>query len=385
MTDGSETLGRERPSLRRLAAPAELAVIVPTYNERPNIGPLVARLRAVLEGVAAEIIFVDDDSPDGTAEEIRSLARQDPRLRCLQRIGRRGLASAFIEGALATSAPYIAVLDADLQHDEALLPVMLAKLRQGDADLVVGSRYLDRRDVESWDSRRQRLSHLGTWLGRRLLGVGVTDPMSGFFMLTRRSFDASLRRLSALGFKILLDIIASAPQPLRIVELPYRFRPRRAGVSKLDGQVVQEFALLLADKLLGAWVPARFVLFAAVGSFGVLAHMLMLYLAMHGLGFGFVAAQAIATGTAMTGNYALNNELTYRDRKRRGRRWLTGLVSFSLACAIGAVANVGAAATIYASGVPWPAAALAGITIGAVLNFALTALYTWQASPLAKG
>jgi dolichol-phosphate mannosyltransferase len=358
--------------------PAELSVIVPTFNERGNIPRLIRALERSLAGVAWEVIVVDDDSPDGTAAGVRELAQQDGRVRCLRRLGRRGLSSACIEGMLASCAPYLAVIDADLQHDEHLLPRMLAVLRTGDADLVVGSRYTDTVEVPGWDERRRLISRFATALGRTVTGVEISDPMSGFFMLRREAFEQSAPNLSGAGFKLLLDILASSRPPLRVRELPYSFRPREVGESKLDTRVAVDFALMLVDKLTGGAVPARFVLFGAVGSLGVAVHLLVLKLVFGPLGQSFVVGQAVATLVAMTFNYAVNNELTYRDRRLRGAAWLRGWFSFVMACGIGAMANVGVAAQLHAGETPWLLSALAGIAVGVVWNYVITALYVWR-------
>ncbi len=357
---------------------AELTVVVPTFNERSNLVEFLRRLDETLAGIAWECVFVDDDSPDGTADLAREIARGDPRVRCLQRIGRRGLSSACIEGMLSSSASYLAVMDADLQHDESLLPSMLARLRGGDADVVVGSRYLEGEDVPGWEVGRLRMSRIATSLAHRMLRAEVTDPMSGFFMLRRQAFTGAVRRLSGIGFKILLDLLASSPTPLRVVELPYRFRERHAGESKLDNRAVQDFLLLLIDKAVGRWVPARFVLFAAVGGLGVFVHVAVLATAFGWLGRSFLVGQATATLVAMTFNFALNNEFTYRDRRLRGLAWARGLLSFALACSIGVLANVGIANQLYREDVPWLLSALAGIAVGVVWNYAVTAVYTWR-------
>ena len=368
------------PSAVPVPRPAELSVVVPTFNERGNVARLAERLdRCLGSGVAWEMIVVDDDSPDGTAAAARDLAARDGRVRCLQRLGRRGLSSACIEGMLASSAPYLAVIDADLQHDETLLPRMLEVLR-GDpgAELVVGSRYTRSSEVPGWDGRRQLISRLATRLGRAVLRVELTDPMSGFFMIRREAFERAVRGLSGIGFKLLLDLLASARPPLRVRELAYSFRPREVGESKLDARVAVDFALMLLDKLVGRVLPPRLLLFGAVGALGVLVHLAVLTLVFRGLGQGFVAGQAAATLVAMTFNYALNNELTYSDRRLRGRRWLTGWLGFVAACGIGALANVGVAAQLHADQTPWLLSALAGIAVGVVWNYVATALFVWK-------
>jgi dolichol-phosphate mannosyltransferase len=360
-----------------LVAP-ELALIVPTFNEVANVETVAERVATCLEGVSYELIFVDDDSPDGTAEAVRRLGRLDPRIRCIHRIGRRGLSSACIEGMLATTAPYLAVMDADLQHDERLLPRMLDLVRSGEADVIVGSRYTEEVDVPGWNRRRLFVSRISTWLGRRLLRADVTDPMSGFFMVRRATFESGVRRLSGIGFKILLDLLASVPSRVRVKELPYQFRNRMAGESKLDARAAQDFVMLLLDKAVGRWVPPRFLVFAAVGGLGVFVHLAVVALLLRGMGTDFVTAQAGATLTAITFNYALNNELTFRDRRLTGASWFRGLLSFAVACSVGAIANVGIAAALFQHDTSWVLSALGGIIVGAVWNYAVTSFYTWN-------
>jgi dolichol-phosphate mannosyltransferase len=358
----------------------ELSVIVPTFNERDNVRELVGRLARCLSPQGWEVIFVDDDSPDGTADAVRDLAWEDARVRCLQRIDRRGLATACIEGMLASSAPFVAVMDADLQHDETLLPRMLDVLKQEDLDIVVGSRYAAGGGSVGLDPARLRASRLATRLSRGLVPAELSDPMSGFFMLPRRTVDSVVRRLSGIGFKILLDIFASAPKPLRFKELPYEFRTRHAGVSKLDSQALWDYAMLLADKLFGRFIPVRFVSFILVGGIGVVVHMAVLTILLNNLKLAFVTSQAAATLVAMTSNFALNNVITYRDMRLKGWAWVRGWVSFTVACSIGAVANVGVAQYLFQMDTTWFMAGLAGILVGAVWNYVITLVYTWKGS-----
>ena len=357
-------------------APLRLSVVIPTFNESSNIHELLRRLRATLDH-GWEVIFVDDDSPDGTAAVVRECARHDRRVRVLQRIGRRGLSSACIEGMLAASAPIIAVMDADLQHDETKLPLMLEAVENDAADLAIGSRYIEGGSTKGWDATRAGMSRFATVLSHTVMRQAVSDPMSGFFMLRRAVIDETVRGLSALGFKILLDILATSQRPLKVVEIPYVFRNRFSGESKLDSVALWDFGMLLADKMIGKYVPVRFVMFAIVGVAGVAVHMATLSIALQGLALPFLASQATATGTAMVFNFAVNNVLTYRDARLRGWRWWRGLASFVVACSVGAVANVGVANYLFLEQTQWAAAALAGVAVGAVWNYTVTQLYTW--------
>jgi dolichol-phosphate mannosyltransferase len=362
--------------LERGMATAELSIIVPSFNERENVEPLVERLARCLEGVAWEVICVDDDSPDGTAEAVKAVARRDPRVRCIHRIGRRGLSTAVIEGILASSAPYVAVIDADLQHDETLLPRMFAAIKSEGLDIVVGSRYVAGGGVGEWGKNRIAMSGLATRLSRLVVSAELTDPMSGFFLMTRDAFDRAVRRLSGQGFKILLDLFASTPAPYRFKELPYTFRSRIHGESKLDTLVAWEYLMLLMDKLIGHIVPTRFVLFGAVGLTGVAVHLATLRLML--MAAAFPVAQTTATLVAMTSNFALNNLLTYRDKRLRGARFFTGLLSFYAVCAVGAVANVGIASAAFEKHYSWWLAGLAGAMVGVVWNYAVSSVFTWR-------
>lgn len=363
--------------------PVALAVVIPTFKELGNVEEMLRRLDTVLKGISWEVIFVDDDSPDGTAARLHEISRSDSRVRCLRRVGRRGLSSACVEGMLATGAPCIAVMDADLQHDETLLPKMLAELQGSGADsydLVVGTRYMEGGGTEGWDSSRQKISTLATTLSQRLLGLKLNDPMSGFFMIRRTAFEGAVYGLSSIGFKILVDLVVSSPTPLRVKELPYQFRNRHAGESKLDNRVAWDYLMLLADKTIGRWVPSRLVSFAAIGSFGVLVHLAVLRMALSWPGNSFVAAQTIAVMVAMVGNFFLNNALTYRDQQLKGFGLLGGLLKFMAACSVGAVANVGVAAYIHGtdgSTASWLVSALAGIVVGTVWNYGATAWLVW--------
>ncbi len=374
--------GRLEDGKEKVEATApDLTIVVPTFNEIRNIPLLVERLDRVLRRLHWEVVFVDDDSPDGTADAIRAIARRDPRVRLIHRVGRRGLASACVEGILSSSTPIFAVMDADLQHDDEKLEVMVDRLVAGDLDVVVGSRYVDGGDTAGLSRGRRCLSRFGTRLAQRLLKAELTDPMSGFFVMRRPAFDGLVGNLSLQGFKILLDIFASASAPLRHAEIPCRFHPRQHGESKLDTMAAWEFGLLLVNKRVGRYLPTRFVLFAVIGGTGVAVHLLTAAL----LGASttvdnsaFTLAQTGAVIAAMTWNFLLNNLITYRDRRLRGRRLIFGLLSFYGVCAAGAVANVGVARLVFADRPIWWLAAIAGALVGAAWNFAASSFFTWR-------
>ena len=274
----------------------------------------------------------------------------------------------------------IAVIDADLQHDERILPEMLNLALAGDAEVIVGSRYMEGGDVGSWSERRRAISKFATRLAHLVTRTKLTDPMSGYFVIARPAFDRLVRNLSGQGYKILLDICASSKEPIKFAEVPYQFRTRVAGESKLDALVTWEYVLLLLDKSVGHIVPARFLSFAFIGGIGIFVHMMMLA-AFVGLNLtGFAVAQIFATLIAMVFNFFVNNALTYRDRRIKGARALTiGLLSFIAVCSVGVVANVGIANFLFSDRqYVWWLAGLSGIMVGAVWNYAATSIFTWR-------
>jgi dolichol-phosphate mannosyltransferase len=356
----------------------QLAVIVPTFNERDNVTTLFRRLEAALAGANWEVIFVDDNSPDRTWDVVRALARQDSRVRCIRRIGRRGLSGACIEGILASSAPCAAVIDADLQHDETQLPKMLALLQGGQADLVIGSRYIEGGSADSFDKQRAGISALATEVAKRVLQVKIADPMSGFFMIRRDRFEQLAPQLSTQGFKILLDIVATARGDLRVKEIPFTFGSRLHGESKLDSTVALDFLGLVLAKLTGDVVSLRFLLFAMVGSTGLFVHLAVLFVALEVFGLPFPEAQACGALVAMTSNFILNNFLTYRDQRLKGFAILRGLLLFYLVCSVGLFANVGVAFSVYDQEPIWWLAGAAGALMGVVWNYAMSGLFVWR-------
>lgn len=390
-----EDLGfRQAERAEILRGGPELSVIAPTFNERNNIKPLIEKLAKALQGVHWEVIFVDDDSPDGTAAYVREQAQADARVRCVQRLGRRGLTTACAEAVLASSAPYIAIIDADLQHDERLLPRMFDVLRSSDVDVVIGSRYTERKLSGGFSRGRQAMSFIATKLAQIILRAKLSDPVSGFFMARREVFEGAVRNLSGIGNKILVDMFASSPRPLRFRELPYEFRPRVHGESKLDTLTVWEYLVLLADKMFGRFIPIRLILFSVVGASGVAVHLAVFWAVLLSGAAGvfspshavqFKLAQSAATVVAATSNFFLNNLLTYRDRRLHGWAVLRGLISFLAICSVGAIVSVSFAGQVLSwfpegwrySKYALTFASLSGVAVSAILNYSASSLFTW--------
>ena len=358
-------------------APLQLSVVVPTKNEAGNVEPLLRRLGVALAGIDWEVIFVDDSSTDGTPELLTRLAQSDRRVRLIRRIGRRGLSSAVVEGALASTTPIVAVIDADLQHDEKILPQLYRALADGEHELAIGTRYAADGSTGEWAEDRLKISRFATALASPIMKTRLSDPMSGFFAVRRDILLEAAPKLSSVGYKILLDLVASHPRPLRVAEVGYTFGTRQHGQSKLDEMVALEYLELLLDKAIGRYVPVKLVQFGAVGLLGVGVHLALLYVTLNIISAAFATAQAVAVIGAMTFNFALNNKFTYRDRQLKGFAWIGGLFSFYLVCSLGAVANVGIGSLVYEQLHGWWIAGIAGAIVGSVWNYVASGWLTW--------
>ena len=372
----AEKLFRDHGARVAPALAPSCTIIIPTLNEHDNIRPLIAALDAALDDLPVDYLFVDDWSQDGTAPLIEEIARTRPDVRLIRRHGRRGLASAAIEGMLATTAEIVAVIDADLQHDEAILPAMIAAVAAGRADIAIGSRYHAQGSCGQWSEHRARASRLATNLGRLATGTDVSDPLSGFFVVRRDAVIDLVPRLSRDGFKILLDILCSAQPALKAEEFPYEFRNRQAGESKFGYRVTFDYLSLIASKGMKRLFAQRFTGFALVGLSGVVVNLAVLRIALRWL--PFVRAQAVAVAIAICCNFLLNNALTFRERRLTGLGLIAGLISFYLICGMGALANIGVSAAIFSSEHRWWAAALCGAVVGAGWNYLASAATIWR-------
>jgi dolichol-phosphate mannosyltransferase len=368
----------DRAAAEALQRAPTLTVIVPTFNEAVNVSPLVERVALALRGIHWELVFVDDDSPDATSAIAKEIGAHDARIRCIRRIGRRGLAGAFLEGALSSQAAFVAVIDADLQHDETLLPQMLELMGRQRADLVIGSRYVIGGSASDFGAMRAAISRFATNCARRLTRTPVKDPMSGFFMVRRDVLDRIAPGLSNEGFKILFDILVTARGGnIKVIELPYGFKSRRAGESKFDLRNAVDFAALLLSKLMRNMVPLRLFSFLLVGGSGVAVQLVCLWQGLIA-GLPFASAEVVATFAAMTSNFLLNNLLTYRDQRVAGWHLIPALMTFYAVCAVGAASNVGVSSWLYAERPVWWLAGIAGSVVGAVWNYVGSSAFVWR-------
>lgn len=359
---------------------AWLTVVIPTYNERENVVSIITRLeKSVLGPTIDQVVFVDDDSPDGTWQVIREIS-SSLRLTCVHRIGRTGLSSAVIEGMMIARTPYIAVMDADGQHDPKDLEVMATRARRKTLDLIIGSRFLTRSSQDSHAGLRHQASKWGNRIARVMLGRPISDPLTGLFVVRHAALMTVVRGLKPIGFKILFDLLFLMRNgQYQIEEQQIDFGRRLAGQSKLDAAVIIEFVDQIAHRLSRGLVPEKFLSFAAVGSVGVAVHFIALYGFVEA-GLLFWVAQSMATLAAMFSNYVLNNEVTFRRLRRKGFDWFSGLLLFVAFCSVGALANVGIASALFESDYVWWLSGLAGVIVGTVFNFSLARSYVWKKS-----
>lgn len=385
LKEAAARLEREAAPKGQSTGPADslqVSVVVPVFNESANVATLVRRVEGVLGSIGWEVIFVDDASPDGTGDAVRAIARTDRRVRLLERHDRRGLSSAVIEGALASAADVVAVMDGDLQHDESVLPQLYETVASGQADIAAASRFLQQGGADGLSSaRRLQMSNTGIDLANRAFGLDLTDPLTGFFAIRRDLVIEALPHLSGQGFKVFLDLITALPRRPEVVELPFRFRPRLHGESKLDRRVMYDFALFFIEKKIRPVLPlpARFISFALINALGILVHLATLVVMVGGLGTGFTLAQLVGTLFGMTFNFAVNNAVTYADQTLRGRQFVIGFVVFCALCSVGILANVGMANVLHErySELNYMLPALAGALVAVVWNYGATRVLVW--------
>lgn len=363
----------------------ELSIVIPTFNESENVGEIVKRLDTSLANLDWEIIFVDDASPDGTADVVRALARSDRRVRLISRHNRRGLASAVVEGALAAAADIVAVMDGDLQHDETVLQGMYQKVRDDEADLVSASRFLTEDGADGLSSQtRVAISNSGIKLSNMIFKMEMTDPLTGFFVLKRSIVEEALPYLSELGFKVLMDLVVSSKPRPRIQEVPFKFRERIHGESKLDNRVMYDFFLFFIEKRIASVLPlpARFLSFGLINSVGILVHLAILVPMVSLIGATFLVAQTVATLVSMAFNYTVNNLITYSDRQLKGAKFYMGFVIFAVLCSVGVIANVGVATMLNEGHEGWyyVIPAIGGALITVVWNYVATGAFVWGRS-----
>ena len=311
-----------------------LSIVIPTYNERENISKIIKKCRKSLRNLKYEIIFVDDNSPDGTSEEVQVFMKNSRYVKLIRRIGRRGLSGAIIEGIFASNSNLVGVMDCDLQHDESKLLEMLDLFKKNNSlDIVIGSRFTEEGEIShgAFSKVREVASKTLTIVIKRLLNIKSTDPLSGFFMVKKDSFLAHSKKLQTQGFKILADFLAVSGHNIEFEEVGYKFKNRVLGESKMSLLTALELLGLVLSQIFRGKVSIRFILFCMVGVSGVFVQ-----LATAGLFFlfanGFSTSQTVGVLAAMTSNYFLNNYITFQEHRLKSIYLLRGLLSFYLIC-----------------------------------------------------
>ncbi|MBN6102524.1 glycosyltransferase [Xanthomonas sp. CFBP 8703] len=366
-----------------LQAAPTVSVVICTLNEHEAIGPVLRELAAHLQHIDYEAIVVDDSDDERTAQAVTAYAAGNPAVRLVRRRGGRGLASAAIAGWDSARGRCLAIMDGDGQHDPALIARMLRRMRDSEAEVVVASRYLEA-GGSGLCRHRHALSRVGVRLSQALLGLGVADPMSGCFLMRRSWYRQVRPQLSGVGFKILVDVLASARRRPYTVQVPTQLRRRRGGASKLDARVVADLAALLLEKRTRGWLPARMSLFFAVGLSGMGVHLLLLGTLLM-LGTAFWLAQLLAICTAMGWNFQCNNLLTFRDRRLSGMRLLHGMVMFYAACLGGAILSELIGSGLHALRLPWWLAGAAGALAAGGWNYHAAKRSAWRPEDAAAG
>lgn len=360
-----------------------ISLILPTYNEAANLPILLPKILEVLHGRSFEIIIVDDNSPDGTAEITRKFGEEHREVRAIRRIGRRGLSSAVIEGFLAATGDTLMVMDADGQHDIGLLTKLADAIAHGN-NIAIGSRYVSGGSVGEWDERRFALSRMATRLAQKLCKVRVHDPMSGFFAIQRSTFEAALPTLNPKGFKILLDLLVHAPKGTQAIEIPFQFGKREHGESKLSRRVQLEFIEYLYDVTLGHIIPLTLVKYAIVGLLGVIVHISTFVAAELVLPatsldlLGFSLPLLLGIEAAILFNFLLNNAWTFKSARLKGFAAFGGFCSYNIACLLGALANYPVTQHLFQQGFPQLVAVAVGAFVGMIWNYTMSRMLTWR-------
>lgn len=359
-----------------------VTLVLPTYNERGNIAPLLAQLLPLKQKFDLEILVVDDDSADGTAELVRRLSHGEPRLRLIRRVGRSGLASAIKEGLLDATGDVALVMDSDGQHEADAVLRTINTLMQDDVDLVIGSRFHPEAQIRGLSGRREAGSSWANASARfslpRAYG-SLSDYMSGFFALRLEPLLPLIRAVDVNGFKFLYELLAVSRGRLRTTEVPLRFLPRSYGSSKLDLAIFWDFLISILHSLSFRLLPRRAISFGLVGISGVAVQLLSTQLLMLLGDLNFEQALPVAVVAAASSNYLINNALTFRFQRLKGLALLRGLLKFLLVASLPVLANVGLASAYYsfvARDTFW--AQLAGILVVFVWNYAASSRFVWN-------
>jgi len=354
-----------------------VSVIVPTYNEKENIKPLIERVHQALAGYEHEILIVDDNSKDGTAEAAEELTRTYP-VKVLVRKDERGLGTAVVHGVKNSSGNLIVVMDADLQHPPEVVPVLVKALQCG-ADFVVASRYIPGGGVPNWGLFRRIVSKTAIAIAHVLLPITrkIKDATSGFFAFQREGIAGA--ELRPIGYKIMLEILVEGKFNSTL-EVPYIFKERSTGISKFNTRQQVEYLRHLFSMMKRTGELTRFVKFLAVGLSGVVVNMGALWLLTRFGGLPYYVSSLFAIELSIISNFALNDYFTFADRRNgNGNSFLSRLLRFNVTCAVGAAIQYGLL-LLFTSvfGVHYLISNIIGIAAGTLWNYLVNVSWTWK-------
>lgn len=361
----------------------ELSVVIPTYNEIENVPILLNLLFEVLKSKSYEIIIVDDNSPDGTWQAVESISKQHPQVKLIRRLEGKGLSSAVIAGMHFSKGACIAVMDADMQHDESILPQMCDKVISERVDICVGSREAPGGGYGDWSLKRKLVSYGARWLAHVSVGTTIKDPMSGFFALSREYFESTIEKINPAGFKILLEFLARGDKP-NAVEVGYTFRTRVHGTTKLNATVALEYLLALIDLRFGWLVPNQFVKFGLVGLTGSLVNFIGFAL-MKSAGFPIPISIVLGVELAIMWTYFANNKFTFTPMSFTGKQFFKGFALYQFVCLYGLIIQISVVSTLVTTFsivtsniVGLYLVYMVGVAFAAVGNYFLHSYYTWN-------
>ncbi len=360
----------------------QLSVVLPTYNERDNILPILRKILSLGGDFDLEILVIDDNSTDGTPELVKEISMNERRIRLIRRLGRSGLASAIKEGILDSSSNLIAIMDSDGQHEPIAILNAVRKLTDEGLDLVSGSRFLGNSEIYGLSQARTDGSSIANNFARFSLPKAhghLTDYMSGFLVMNLNSCMPFIYKVDVNGFKFLYELLAVSKGKLKIKEIPLKFQPRNYGSSKLDLAIFWDFLISLLHTFSLRLIPRRAISFGLVGATGVLVQLISTHILMTSIRLDFVEALPISVVIAATSNYIINNALTFRAQRLKRWKLIRGLLKFLLVASLPVIANVGLATTFYsmiANNAIW--AQLSGIFVVFIWNYAASSRFVWN-------
>lgn len=351
-------------------------IIIPTYHERDNIAPLLERIHAAVKGHDYRVLFVDDDSQDGTSELVAELSRKYP-VDIMVRKDKRGLASAVVDGITQAQGETLVVMDADLQHPPEVLPALLKKVDEG-FDMAIGSRYVPGGGCEGWGRLRRMISKGAIFIAHLLLPQTrkIKDPLSGLFAFKKKAIEGV--DLRPLGYKIILEVLIEGRMK-SVAEVPFKFVTRERGQSKLSAKQQVEFLKHTFSLMRRSGELARFVKFGLVGGSGIIVNEGLLWALTEFVGLPYTISSPIAVEASIISNFMLNDVFTFRDRRDRAGSGLIRFLKFNSVSLGGLVINVGTLWLLTTFlGVHYLVSNLAGIFLAFLWNFLLNSWWTWK-------